>query len=307
MKIAIIGRSEILYSTAKLLLAKGYEIALVITAKSSPEYTKKENDFKSFAKKINARYIFSTDLNQNLEEIKNTKCEIAVSINFSKIISKKIIDIFPLGILNAHAGDLPRYRGNACIAWAILNGENKIGLCVHSMVGGELDSGNIIERDYLAININTKITECWDWIGKRIPSMFLSAIVNLKKNKNYYLQKQSNNLKDVLRCYPRITKDNKIDWNKSNEDILRLINASNKPYGGAYCYYDNVKLKIWDAEIFVNDENYLSEVGQITKIDKSGSIVVITGKGKLKINLIECNGEIIKPHKKIKSIRKRLE
>ena len=38
-----------------------------------------------------------------------------------------------------------RYRGNACQAWAILNGE-KISLCIHKMIGGELDSGDIITR-----------------------------------------------------------------------------------------------------------------------------------------------------------------
>ena len=37
----------------------------------------------------------------------------------------KVISIFTLGILNAHGGDLPRYRGNACQAWAIINGEEK--------------------------------------------------------------------------------------------------------------------------------------------------------------------------------------
>ena len=30
-----------------------------------------------------------------------------------------------VGILNAHGGDLSKYRGNACQAWAILNGEKK--------------------------------------------------------------------------------------------------------------------------------------------------------------------------------------
>lgn len=69
-----------------------------------------------------------------------------MSLNYSSIISQKVIDLFPLGILNAHGGDLPKYRGNACQAWAILNGETKIGLCIHSMIGGEVDNGNIIDR-----------------------------------------------------------------------------------------------------------------------------------------------------------------
>ncbi|GAB1465742.1 hypothetical protein MASR2M54_12420 [Aliarcobacter cryaerophilus] len=57
--------------------------------------------------------------------MKKTDCEIAVSLNYSSIISQNVIDLFPLGVLNAHGGDLPRYRGNACQAWAIINGEEK--------------------------------------------------------------------------------------------------------------------------------------------------------------------------------------
>ena len=46
---------------------------------------------------------------------------------------------------NAHAGDLPRYRGNACANWAIINGEDKVGLSIHKMDAG-LDSGPIIQK-----------------------------------------------------------------------------------------------------------------------------------------------------------------
>ena len=154
MRIAIIGRTEILYETAKFLLKKGYEIPLIVTFKDAPEYIKKASDFKRLAKKINAKYFYTNDLKKKYKEIKKAECQIAISVNYSSIITQEIIDLFPLGILNAHGGDLPRYRGNACQAWAILNGEDKIGLCIHSMIGGELDSGNIIQREYLNIDIN---------------------------------------------------------------------------------------------------------------------------------------------------------
>ena len=41
-----------------------------------------------------------------------------------RMFSQSTIDLFPLGIL-IHGGDLPKYRGNACQAWAIINGEEK--------------------------------------------------------------------------------------------------------------------------------------------------------------------------------------
>ncbi len=307
MKVAIIGRTEILYETIELFLKSAYEIPLIITYKEAPEYTKTSKDFENLANKIGAKYIYTNRLDECKDEMKKTDCEIAVSLNYSSIISQNVIDLFPLGVLNAHGGDLPRYRGNACQAWAILNGEEKIGLCIHSMIGGEVDSGNIIDREYLDIDINTKITKCWDWMSQRIPDMFLNSVKKLQKDSSYVLEIQSKDAKDALRCYPRIPEDGKIDWSKSNIEILRLINASNKPYGGAYCFYEDKKLIIWDAELFEDDEIYLSEVGQVANIEKDGSIVVISGNGKLKINEIEYNDFIGNPSEKIKSIRKRLK
>lgn len=306
MRVAVIGRTGILFKSIELLLKNNYEIPLVITSKEAPEYSKTSKDFENIANKIGAKFIFSSNLDNNIDEILVTNCDIAISLNFSTVISQKVIDLFPFGILNAHGGDLPKYRGNACQAWAILNGENKIGLCIHYMVGGELDSGDIVARKYFDININTKITDIYNLFDCYIPKMFLDSIKILEQDKSYILEAQSKNPKDVLRCYPRLPEDGRIDWNKSNTEILRLINASNKPYSGAFCFYGDKKVIIWDAELFFDNEIYLSEVGQIASINKDASMIVISGKGKLKINIIQHEMFIGPPGKIIKSIRRRL-
>jgi UDP-4-amino-4-deoxy-L-arabinose formyltransferase/UDP-glucuronic acid dehydrogenase (UDP-4-keto-hexauronic acid decarboxylating) len=310
MKIAIIGRTEILYDTIVEVIKKGYEIPLIITAKEAPEYTKTSNDFKHLANEIGAKFLHAPKL--NTQEVKDVieSCgdmDIALSFNYSSIIDDEIIALFRLGILNAHGGDLPKYRGNACQAWAILNGETRIGLCIHSMVGGEMDSGNIIDRDYLEIDINTKIGYIWDWKRSRIPNMFIHSAEQLYKNNYYYIEEQSKNPKDALRCYPRTPEDGRIDWTKSNIEILRLINASNKPYGGAYGVFEDKKIIIWDAELYADNEHYLATIGQVAEINKDGTIIVITGDGKLKINSVEYNSIETLPANIITSIRKRLK
>jgi len=306
VKVAVIGRTEILYKTLKLLLEANHEIGLIVTSKEAPEYTKSAFEFEQIAKKNKIKYIYTSRLDDYVRDIKDASCDIAVSLNYSSIISQKVIDLFPLGILNAHGGDLPKYRGNACQAWAILNGETRIGLCIHSMIGGEVDNGNIIDRKFLDIDINTKITYIYQWFAEVIPNMFLESINKLANNPLYVLESKNQDPSRAMRCYPRLPEDGKIDWRKTNLEILRLINATNKPYCGAYCEYDNNKFIIWDAELYNDDEKYLSECGQVCSIEQDGSIIVITGNGKLKINTIEYMGFVGSPGEKIKSIRKRL-
>lgn len=287
MRIAIIGRSEYTYESALLLLEHGYEIPIIITAKEAPEYYYTSKDFEALAKKIGAKFIHTPKINKPevIDLIKSCgTIDISVSINYSGVIEDEVINLFTNGILNAHAGDLPKYRGNACMAWAIINGENKIGLCIHKMIPGELDSGDIIVRKYFPVHENTRVGEGFEWMRKETPGMMLEAIQLLKKDKNYFLEKQSLNPKDALRGYPRTPDDGKIDWNKSNLEILRLINASSEPFPGAFCNFGSTVLKIWRAEIFDDGEVYLAVPGQISKVNRNnGSVEVITKKGKLRL------------------------
>jgi methionyl-tRNA formyltransferase len=305
MRIAIIGRTEILYETALLLRRKGYEIVLIFTAKESLEYTKTSSDFLALADEWNIPFICSHRINEMIDVMQDMEpINIGVSLNYTGIIPQSIIDLFSIGILNAHGGDLPRYRGNACQSWAILNGENHVGLCIHKMIGGEIDSGDIIVRDYYPLTLNTKVTAVHSWMSEQIPELFEIALQKLEKDPNYFLEQQSKNPKDALRCYPRKPEDGRINWDKSNVEILRLINACNKPYAGAFCEFERQKVIIWDAEL-APDENFLAIPGQITLIG-TDFIEVATGKGKLRIKEIEIEGQLKNPSHVFRSIRHRL-
>ncbi|MGD1845991.1 MAG: methionyl-tRNA formyltransferase [Salibacteraceae bacterium] len=310
MKVAIIGRGEWLYRSARLLHESGIDIQLVVTAKAAPEYAFNAADFEAFAKEIGATYRYSAHISkaEQVALLRSMQLDVGVSANYPNIISQEVIDQFSIGVLNAHGGDLPRYRGNACQAWAILNEEERIGLCVHKMVGGELDSGDIISRDYYPINLNTKITEVYKWMDACIPALFKQALQALAQNPSFILEAQSKDPADSLRCYPRRPEDGKIDWNQSNERVLRLINASNKPYAGAFCDLDGQSLIIWDATLFEDEEIYLAFPGQVAQVNASeGTVDVICGKGKIRLVSVEFNGQVVAAAQVIKSIRKRLK
>jgi methionyl-tRNA formyltransferase len=305
MKIAIIGRTEILYDIVERLNATGHSITCILTSKESPEYLRSAEDFRHLAERLGIPYACGGQIIDNYEFLKRAGGDVAVSINYTGIIPKTIIDMYPLGVLNAHGGDLPRYRGNACQAWAILNGESRIGLCIHKMIGGELDSGDIIARDYFPINIKTKITEVWLWIQKRTPDLMINSLELINHNTSYILERQTKSTSAILRCFPRRPEDGKIDWNMSAEYIIRLINATNKPYHGAYCFFEGQKIIIWDAEIIGEDEAICATPGQVIKITES-YWDVMCGKGRIRINDSEANGEKVQPITVIRSIRARM-
>jgi methionyl-tRNA formyltransferase len=304
MRIAIIGRTEILYDTAERLRAAGHTISCILTAKEAPEYARTADDFRALAERWGVPFSKGGRITEKVDFLEQAASDIAVSINYSGVIPKSIIDLFPLGVLNAHGGDLPRYRGNACQAWAILNGEDRIGLCVHKMIGGELDSGDIISRDYFPIDHTTKVTAVLQWIFQRTPDLMLDAVVKLGANPEFYLERQSKKPEDALRCYPRKPEDGRIDWSRSAIHILRQINATNKPFEGAFCDYEGKKLIIWDAELANDKEFFFAVPGQVTRIG-ANFIEVACGADKLRLHQIEHDGRVVAPNEVITSTRAR--
>lgn len=306
MRVAIIGRTEILYNTAIQLKQAGYVISCILTAKEAPEYTRTAADFKALAEQWNIPFAQGPRIVEHIDFLKAGASDIAVSINYTGVVPQDVIDLFPLGILNAHGGDLPRYRGNACQAWAILNGEDRIGLCIHRMIGGELDSGDIIARDYLPIDLTTKVTQAWNWMVECAPALMLEAVERLAHDPSYVLERQSKSPADALRCYPRRPEDGRIDWNRSAVDILRLVNACARPYAGAFCEFQDQHLIIWDACMSpTTEERFLAIPGQVTEIGE-GYVDVACGEGKLRLVQVEVLGAVTHPASLVKSLRERL-
>src|SRR5579863_8246135 len=71
------------------------------------------------------------------------KPDAAVIIAYGQIIPRRLLEIPRLGWMNLHASLLPKYRGAAPIAWAIINGERKTGLTTMQLDPG-LDTGPIL-------------------------------------------------------------------------------------------------------------------------------------------------------------------
>ena len=161
MKVALIGRTEYLYTTAETLIENNHEIKALVTAKAAPEYKRKEEDFKTLAARLHIPFFKSSTLDN--PEIKSALkgLDIGISVNWVNVVQENHLKLFQRGILNAHLGDLPRYRGNACPNWAIIQGEKEVVLSIHFMEGGVLDSGRVIVQDRYPIADNTYIGDIY--------------------------------------------------------------------------------------------------------------------------------------------------
>jgi methionyl-tRNA formyltransferase len=76
--------------------------------------------------------------------------EVAVVVAFGQILPQAVLDVPPRGSINVHASLLPRYRGAAPIAWAIIRGERETGITTFRMDAG-MDTGDVLLQEATAI------------------------------------------------------------------------------------------------------------------------------------------------------------
>jgi len=308
MRVLAIGRTQFLYETIEKLRQSGHEIAGVLTGQAQPEYARKEEDFRRLAGEIGVAFRLDERINSEAAQnwIRACAADVAVSVNWRTRIGRETIDLLPHGVLNAHAGDLPRYRGNATVAWAILNGEREITLTIHKMDEG-LDSGDIVLQHRLPIAEDTYITQLYKAYETLVPDLFAQAVDGLASGR-ITPRPQPTDPALSLRCYPRLPRDGRIDWREQAVLLHRLVRASAEPYEGAYTFLDGRRLTIWRAKLERPPFPFLGTPGQVAEIrPETGEAAVAANGGFLVLQEVETeqNGRVAAASA-IVSIRARL-
>lgn len=104
-------------------------------------------------------------------------------------------------IINIHTSMLPRYRGRHPVDWAMENMEPEIGITIHYIQDGTIDTGDIILQDSVPYHGEGYDT-VMDNICKKVPAMLLAAIKQIEQG-CVYRRKQNN---ELATYYPKRTK-----------------------------------------------------------------------------------------------------
>lgn len=131
------------------LLAKHTEIEVVIT-KPRPPHHRGDVPVITLAEKLGLP-ILTAGNKKELDALVASHqfaSEYAILIDFGIIVSQKVIDVFPRGIINSHFSLLPKLRGADPITWAIANGDEKSGVSL-MLIDEGMDTGKLITQKTL--------------------------------------------------------------------------------------------------------------------------------------------------------------
>ena len=169
--------------------------------------------------------------------------DVIVVAAFGQILRENVLILPPYGCLNVHASLLPRWRGAAPIQAAILF-DDETGVTIMKMDKG-LDTGPILSQKKVHIPETMTGGELFDKLAKLGADLLVET---LPKFINGQIRPISQD-EEKATYAPRLKKtDGELDFNQPAEFLARKVRALN-PWPGAYQFFDDTRLKIYQAHV----------------------------------------------------------
>ena len=209
--------------------------------------------------------------------------ELIAVVAFGRILPKPVLDLAPRGCLNVHYSLLPKYRGAAPVAWAIVNGEEKTGVTTMRLVE-KMDAGPIYLQQEVSIEPKETTASLQAKLTPVGGGLLRETIQGLK---NGQLSSRSQD-ESAVTFAPQIGKeDGLVDWNQPAMIIERRVRGFT-PWPSAYTHLRGKLLKIHRASVVDNQKNGLP--GVVVRAD-SGGFWVSTGHGVLDLEEVQLENK----------------
>ena len=115
-----------------------------------------------------------------LSNLRRLNPDLIVVMAYGQILSQEVIDMAPMGCINAHASLLPRHRGAACIQSAIKSGDAETGITIMHIVR-KLDAGDIIAQISTPLEGTETGGSLHDKLARMTPDVLLPVIHSIEK------------------------------------------------------------------------------------------------------------------------------
>lgn len=216
----------------KTLLARGVEIALVVTHEDNPAET---IWFESVAELCREHGIptVSPD-NPNSAELAAQITAIAPDFIFSfyyrHMLSTELLALAKRGAYNLHGSLLPKYRGRVPVNWAVLHGETETGATLHEMAL-KPDAGGIIAQTSVPILPDDTAFEVFGKLTVAAEQILWASLPSLLNGSTKVLE---NDLSKGSYFGGRKPEDGRINWALPGQQVYNLHRAVAPPYPGAF-------------------------------------------------------------------------
>ena len=168
----------------------------------------------------------------------------AVVAAYGLLLPAEILSAPRLGCLNVHASLLPRWRGAAPIARAILAGDAESGVTIMQMSEG-LDSGAMVLQERMPVPSAATAASLEDALAGLGARLIVQALDGLDQGRLEPVPQPA----DGVTWAAKLTRaEGRLDWHRPAAELERRVRAF-APQPGAWFTHDGERIKVLAAAI----------------------------------------------------------
>lgn len=189
-----------------------------------------------------------------IERIRLLGPELLVVVAYGQIVPKSLLEVPNHGALNVHASLLPRWRGAAPIAHAILAGDIETGVTIMRM-DEQLDHGPVLT----AVSVPIQEPEDAAQLTQRLAQLGAEALVRTIEKLDEITPLEQDHAQATFA--PRLKReDGELDWEIGAQEIDRRVRAL-QPWPGATLPTPRGRAKVLKGH--VEGDRYVPDVVQL--------------------------------------------
>jgi len=215
------------------------------------------------------------------DTLRGLKPDLCVTAAFGQILSREILEIPPMGNINVHASLLPKHRGSAPIAHAIMAGDPKAGVTTMMMDEG-IDTGDMLLKAETEIGLSETCGELTARLSRMGAELLIRTLESLTAGT---LKRIPQDPREAT-YDPMLTKEmGEADFRLTCREVAGRINGLN-PWPGVSVPWEGARLKLLRAVPAVGE----GIPGTILWADPREGLTVACGEGAVRILEIQAPG-----------------
>jgi methionyl-tRNA formyltransferase len=215
------------------------------------------------------------------DDLKRLKPDAGIVVAYGKLISSRVMDIFPKGLINIHPSLLPLYRGPSPIEATILNGDTDTGVTLMRIDVG-MDSGPTYTADKLQLTGTETRPDLYEKLAEMGASLLSNKLSGILEGTLVPMPQEKSQATKTERLQKS---DGDIVWSKPADQLEREVRA--------YLGWPGSRGKVAGTDAIITSSRVSSKSGVPGTAYKTPSeeLAVHAGEGSLIIDTLKPLGK----------------